>query len=321
MILIVRQGRFPGNCQGHVGVEFHQLAAQEGLLLIFLEVFALGRAIDLVHVREDVFQCAVLGKQIACCLGTDQGHAGHVVGRVADEGLVVNYLVRRHAPIALEDVAVHDLVAADVVDPDAVGDQLPAVLVAADDEALPAQLAHKPGDRRYDVVGLETFPGQQGNPQRVDQAVYEVDLWHEVFVHVGPARLVLLIQFVAKGLARQIEGAEEKVGLFGFQQEEEVAGKAIDRVDRLAAGAGHVRDGVENLVDEGMGINDPDGFVRETRWRGRCFRRRKRGLRPFVADRFGRRRCFLIEEGFLVPGNPFGHSQLVFIPPVVGPGL
>ncbi len=216
---------------------------------------------------------AVFLQQVAGRLGADQGHAGHVVGRIADQGLVVDHLVRRHAPLLPQDLAIDDLVLADVVELHALGDQLPAVLVAADDETSPAQFVGQPGDRGHDVVGLESLVGQQGNAQGLDHAMHEVDLRHKVLVHVGPAGLVLLVELVAKCLARQVEGTEQEVGLLRFQQIKQVPGKAIDGIDRLAAGAGHVRNGVENLVDQGVGVDHPD------RLPGQAFGRRRRRFR------------------------------------------
>ena len=61
--------------------------------------------------------------------------------------------------------------------------------------------------------------------------------------------LVLIVHAVAEGLAGQVEGAEEEVGLFLLEQVEQVAGEAVDGPYRLAARAGHFGQGVENLVD------------------------------------------------------------------------
>ena len=126
----------------------------------------------------------------------------------------------------------------------------------------PAQLVGEPGDRGHDVVGLEALVGQQGNAQGLDHAMHEVDLRHKVLVHVGPAGLVLLVKLVAKCLARQVEGAEEEVGLFRFQQIEQVPGKAIDGIDRLAAGAGHVREWRGKPGGSRSGRRPPRPFAR-----------------------------------------------------------
>ena len=296
-----------------MGVELHERAAEQGLLAILLEVLLLGRAADLVHVRENVLQGVVFFQQVAGRLGADQRHSGHVVGRVAYQGLIVDHLVRRHAPLLPQDLAVDDLVLADVVQLYVFGDKLPAVLVAADDDAPPAQFLGQPGDRGHDVVGLESLVGQQGDAEGLDHAMHVADLRHEVLVHLGPARLVLLVQRVAKGLARQVEGTEEEVGLFRFQQIEQVPRKPVDGIDRLAAGAGHVRDGVEDLVDQGMGVDNPH------RLSGQAFGRRGRrgcriGLQPVAANAFGRKRrrfrLGLIEKRFLATGGMSGHRGL-----------
>ena len=105
VVAAVRPGRFPGNRQRHVGFKLHQFPAEQGLFAIFLQVFLLGRAADFVHVLENVLQRAVFFQQVAGRLGADQRHAGHVVGRIADQGLVVDHLVRRHAPLAAAETS------------------------------------------------------------------------------------------------------------------------------------------------------------------------------------------------------------------------
>ena len=257
---------------------FTSCAAHKGLLAILLEVLLLGRAADFLDVGQDVVQRAVFFQQIAGRLGADQRHARHVVGRVAHQGLVIDDLIGPDAPFLPQAVAVHDLVLADVVELDAISDQLPAVLVAGDDVALPAQFVGDPGDRGDNVVGLETLVGQQGNAQGLDHAMYEGDLRLQVLVHLRPPGLVLLIELVAKRLARQVERAEEEVGLFGLQQAEQVAGEAIDGIDRLPAGAGHVGNGMEHLVDQRMGIDDPDRLPGKAR--GQSSRHPRRVCRP-----------------------------------------
>ncbi len=298
-----------------MGVELDELPAQEGLLAVLFQILLLRRAADFVHVCEDVLQGMVFLQQVAGRLRADQRHARHVVGRVADQGLVVDDLVRRHAPLLPQDLAIDDLVLADVVELHVLGDQLPAVFVAADDETSPSQLVGQPGDRGHDVVGLEALVGQQGNAQGIDHAMHEADLRHEVLVHVGPARLVLLIKLVAKSLSRQVEGTEQKVRLLRFQQIEQVPRKSINGIHRLPARAGHVRDGVENLMDQGMGVNDPDRLPGKAfgRRRGR-FGGRRIGLQPVAADHSRRKRLRfrlgLIEKRFLATGGTLGHRGL-----------
>ena len=83
-----------------------------GLTRILLMVFGIcladvGDVVDpaLLGARTDVevhaldrFERAVFGEQFLGDLGTDERHAGDVVGRVADERLKIDNLVRPDAP-------------------------------------------------------------------------------------------------------------------------------------------------------------------------------------------------------------------------------
>ena len=95
---------------------------------------------------------------------------------------------------------------------------------------------------------------------------------------------------------------------------EQVPRKAVDRVDRLAAGAGHLGDGVEDLVDQGVGVNFPDRLSGQAYRRRRRSRRCRIGLQPVGTNRCRRRRrrfrARLVEERFLTLGGVFRHRDL-----------
>ena len=74
----------------------------------------------------------------------------------------------------------------------------------------------------------------------------------------GPLDLVLVVHRVAKGLAGQVERAEQVVRLLLLQQVEQIAGEAEHGPHRLALRAGHLRQGVKDLMDQRMGVDDPD---------------------------------------------------------------
>ena len=105
-------------------------------------------------VLEEVVERAVRFEQLLGRLRADAGDARHVVDLVADERLEVDDLVGADAPVLAERGRVEHLVLADVVDGDAVGDELPAVLVARDDEAVGAGFVANPGERGQHVVGF-----------------------------------------------------------------------------------------------------------------------------------------------------------------------
>ena len=85
------------------------------------------------------------GEQLGGDFGPDQRHARHVVRRIADQGLKIDDLLGPNPPGLLQLVPAENLVLADVVELHPIGDQLPAVLVAGDEEALPAELGRPPG--------------------------------------------------------------------------------------------------------------------------------------------------------------------------------
>ena len=80
--------------------------------------------------------------------------------------------------------------------------------------------------------------------------------------------LVLRVQLVPERLAGQVERTEQIVGPLGIEQIEQVAGEAVDGPDGLAGRTGHLRQGVEDLVDQRMGVDDVHLLARQRLWRG-----------------------------------------------------
>ena len=103
---------------------------------------------------QQIVERAVGFEQLLGGFRADAGDAGDVVDLVADQGLEVDDLIGSDAPILAQGGGVEDLVLANVVDGDAIGDELPAVLVAGDDEAIGAGFIADAGERGEDVVGL-----------------------------------------------------------------------------------------------------------------------------------------------------------------------
>ena len=153
---------------------------------------------------------------------------------------------------------VEHFVLADVVDGDAVGDQLPAILVAADEEALRPALVAEPGERGQHVVGLVTRPRDDGDRQRVEHLFDLGNLADELLRHFAAVGFVAVVDLVAKRRAGRIEGADDRVGLLLLDELQDVADEAVDGVDVLAARAGHVGQGVKDLKNERMGVDHVD---------------------------------------------------------------
>ena len=114
------------------------------------------------------------------------------------------------------------------------------------------------GDGGQHVVGLVRLAVQRRNAQGGDHPANGRNLRHQVVGHFGPLDLVLIVHRVAKGLARQVERAEQVVRPLLLQQVEQIAGEAEHGPHRLALRAGHLRQGVKHLVDQRVGVDDPD---------------------------------------------------------------
>ena len=259
----VQPRRPPIDRQRGVGVQLHELAAQQRLLLVLHEVLAPRLAGELLNVFVDALQAAVLLQQLPRIDRPDQRHAGHVVRRVADHSEKIDDLVRRDSPNLAERLAIEDLVFADVVELHPIGNQLPAILVAGHQQAVSVELLDDPGERGQEVVRLERRQPQTGNPQRLNDPMAGDDLRGKVVGHGGAIRLVLRVHRVAKRFARHVERAKREIRPLRFQQVQQVPREAVHRRHGLAARTGHLRQGMKDLVDQRVGVDDPNRLPRQ----------------------------------------------------------
>ena len=107
-----------------------------------------------VPLQERV-EIAVLVDQRRGGLDADAGRAGHVVDRVAHQGLIVDNLVGTNAPFFFQRRGIVEQIFSDVVNPHVIGDQLPAVFVAGDDDAITSQHFGLSRDGGQQIVRFE----------------------------------------------------------------------------------------------------------------------------------------------------------------------
>ena len=123
--------------QRHIGAELCQLPAHQALFLAGLQLglvcpfYVLYIFVDAVYISIGLEQCH-------CPLGAYSLHSRDVVGTVAAQGQVIQYLLRPHAPFLVDPIPVHLVVVilAVAYHLDVVGNQLQKVLVPGDDAAL-----------------------------------------------------------------------------------------------------------------------------------------------------------------------------------------
>ena len=213
----------------------------------------------LLDVRQQVIERAELLEERRGESLADPGDAGDVVDRVPRQGQEVHDLVGADAPVLLEGRGVDDGVLAQVEDPDVVGEELAGVLVGrADDDVEPALLA-APGQGGDDVVGLHSRLDQDGNLEPFEDPADQRNLGDQVGGHLGPVGLVLGVDVRAEDRPGPVEGGGEVIGLAVPEQVEHVAEDSEDRLRGLARGPGHLGDRVEDLEDQGEGIQDVEG--------------------------------------------------------------
>ncbi len=197
----------------------------------------------------------------ASSLGTDAGHAGDVVGRVAHQPQVVDELVGCDAVLLLHALGVEHHHVADALlgvdDAGEPGRQLAGVLVAGDQQRAEAKPLVAGRDGAQDVVALPAGAFDHGHVHRREQLLHDGEL--QLVVHVGPLRLVLGKFRDAVDRLALVEGAHHRVGRRLLHELAEHLQEAEHRVGRRAVLRSHRRlDGVVRPVHQGVAVDDGD---------------------------------------------------------------
>ena len=145
------------DAQRHVADQLVEPAVAQHAVEVLAEGVA-DLAADLVDVGDDPRQVAVGGDPLRRRLGPDAGHAGEVVGRLADQRREVAVALRGHEVALRDGGGVHPPHVGDaphgVDHRHVVGDELEHVAVARDDDDLHALRGRLRREGRDDVVGL-----------------------------------------------------------------------------------------------------------------------------------------------------------------------
>ncbi len=201
--------------------------------------------------------------------GSHERHAWDVIDGVANQSLKIDDLIGSNSPIGLECRRVVKLILAHVENLHARRDQLPAVFVGSDQKTFAPQLVGSMGDGGQNVVGFVRRQLERRDAHCREHPLDGGELRPEVERHLAPLPLILGEQHMPKCRLGPIEGHEQIVGLLLVEQEQQIARKAIHRRHRLAARAGHLRNGMKHLKDQRVGVDHPN---RLTGQRGRLDR-------------------------------------------------
>ena len=211
-----RQGQGVGiDRQIHGAVEFDQPPRQAGAFGGGEEVLPALGLLDRRGALQQGLEAPVLEEQLRGRLEADAGHAGDVVGGVADQRQGVADLAglqalpfrdhRLDVEVALGPVAGLALRPAfRVVEPDARGDELLQVLVGRHDDDLGPLGLGGPRVGGDQVVGLRAVEFDHGQPEGAHGLAYQRHLRAEVRRRLGAVGLVLGVELSPVRLARTL---------------------------------------------------------------------------------------------------------------------
>ena len=223
------------------------------------------RARDFARMIQHRIERPVLREQLLRELRSNQWYARNVVGRVADERLKIDYLIGPNAPRRQQRDGVKNLVFANVIKLHPLGNKLPAILVAGDQQAVAPHRFHLPGYRRQNVVGLVAFHAQRENTQRIEKPPNHRNLQLQIQRHLLPMHLVLIENVMAKRARSLVECTDQIVGLPHLDQVQQIAHEPLHRAHRLPVRTRHLRYCMKNLIDQRMRIDQIDRFAAQIR--------------------------------------------------------
>ena len=170
--------------------------------------------------RIDTVQRAEFVQQITGGLRSHPGYAGNVVRAVAHQSLEIHQPRRRKAVFRFKYLRriiqrrCLPALRADKFDRHMRIDQLQAVAVSCQDDAVPVLFAARGRYRPDDIVRLPALTLVNRDIHRSKDLLHDRHLHGKLLRHPVPRRLVAFILQVAEGRPVQIEGNTERIRLF-----------------------------------------------------------------------------------------------------------
>ena len=249
--------------QGGVGDDGGQPIAVAGGLL------PLRQLADDVGLGVDIRQAAVQCVYVAVLLHQGHGglfpyprHAGNVVRSVAHQGLQVDHVDGVEAVLLPEGLRGHILggglahAGGHQLHLGAVGDQLEAVLVAGDDDAVPPRRLAFAADGADEVVGLVPRQFIAGHGHGRKHLLHHRQLHGQLRGHGLALGLVIRIRPVAEGGLPAVEGDAQGLRVFLVQQALEGGDEAVYRVGIQPIPGGQGADAVIGAVQYTVAVQD-----------------------------------------------------------------
>ena len=213
---------------------------------------------DLVRPGQQGIEITELLDELRRRLHADARHPRHVVDRVAGQRLDFDHLLRADTELLLHLLRPDRLAVHRIEHLDAGADKLHQILVGGDDRHLRSCLAGQPRVSRDEVVRLPAFQLDAGDVEGAHRLADQRKLRQQFVRRIGPVRLVLGVEIVAKGALGGIEDHRDVVGVSVVQQLQQHVGEAEDGVDGRAVRPGERRQLMEGAEDEARAVDQVD---------------------------------------------------------------
>ena len=249
--------------QGRIGDDGGQPIAVPGGLLPFRQLA------DHVGPGVDIRQAAVQLLQVAVLLHQGHGgflphprHTGNVVRRVPHQGLQVDHMNGIEAVLLPEGLRGHVLCGGLAhaggyqLHPGPVRDQLQAVLVAGDDDAVPPRRLAFAADGADEVVGLVARQLIAGHGHGRQHLLHHRQLHGQLRRHGLALGLVVRVRLVAEGWLPAVKGDAQGLRLLLVQQPLEGGDKAVYRMGIQALPGGQRANAVIGAVQYAVAVDN-----------------------------------------------------------------
>ena len=212
-VVPIPDGGFGREINGRVRADGGEVERQLRALAPFREFFAhAGLDVQRVEIAVNIRHRAEAHEQILRRLFADAGHAGDVVRAVAHERLEVDHVDGVEAVLLPEGLRGHILggglahAGGHQLHLGAVGDQLQAVLVAGDDDAVPPRRLAFAADGADEVVGLVPRQLIAGHGHGRKHLLHHRQLHGQLRGHGLALGLVFRVRPVAEGWLPAVKG-------------------------------------------------------------------------------------------------------------------
>ena len=188
-------------------------------------------------------------------------HAGNVVRAVAHQRFEIDDMDRGKAVLLAERLRRHvpggglPHPGGDELDLGMVGDQLQAVLVAGDDDTVPARRLAFAGDRADEVVRLVTGELVARDVHRVEHLFEDRHLHGKLLGHALALGLVAVIFQMAEGRLAAVKGHAQRIRLLLVFKARHGGEKPVDRMGVEPLPRGQRADAIIGAVDDRIAVD------------------------------------------------------------------